>query len=302
MTPKMFEFGKLDNGWELEKYNYYDNPDITCVEIPEEYKCHKVKSIGSKAFSSASFLERIVIPDSVTNIGSAAFEYCERLAEITLPKNLKIIDYNVFKLCTALESITLPVKTAVIRPLAFQKCTALKTIKLTGMMCVIYNNAFEDCSELRSVVFPESPDSPDSSCSPHSRAAFFGKAFCGCTSLDTRTAMYSLIGENDLNQPFAPEPNWDIALREDVFSLAIGLGSFSEVNKLELFKQIIDRGLIDYMPQAEYLLNESAAAQLVQYAAERGKTEFTARLLNYKRQENKSENDIAEIIDSRYSL
>ncbi len=290
MTKKMFDFDKLDDGWELAKYNYNDDPRITSIEIPEKYKFKKVKSIGAKAFSSASFLKSVAVPDTVTNIGAAAFEYCEQLEETVLPSSLKIIDYNTFKFCGSLRKIELPAKVAVIRSFAFSKCTSLEKITLPEMLCVIYNGAFEDCAGLREVCFPDS------------EVTILGKAFKNCPSLSSETAMYSLIGANDLNKPFAgsAEFEWDVALREDVFKLACEYGSYENINKSELFKQLIDRNLIDYMPLAENMLNENILNELVDYAAAQNKTEFTARLLNSK---NGAENsDIEGIIDARFSL
>lgn len=290
MTKKMFDFDKLDDGWELAKYNYNDDPRITSIEIPEKYKFKKVKSIGAKAFSSASFLKSVAVPDTVTNIGAAAFEYCEQLEETVLPSSLKIIDYNTFKFCGSLRKIELPAKVAVIRSFAFSKCTSLEKITLPEMLCVIYNGAFEDCAGLREVRFPDS------------EVTILGKAFKNCPSLSSETAMYSLIGANDLNKPFADgaEFEWDVALREDVFRLACEHGSYENINKSELFKQLIDRNLIDYMPLAENMLNENILNELVNYAAANDKTEFTARLLNFK---NGTVNSAVEdIIDARFSL
>lgn len=289
MTKKMFDFEKLGDGWELVKYNYNDDPRITILEIPPKYKFQKVKSIAPKAFSSASFLKSVALPDTVTSIGAAAFEYCEQLEEITLPRGLKIIDYNTFKLCTSLKRIELPVKTAVIRSFAFSKCAALEEIALSDMMCVIYNGAFEDCISLREVRFPDS------------EVTILGKAFGNCPSLSAETAMYSLIGANDLNKPFAggKEFEWDIALRGDVFPLAIKHNSFENINKAELFRQLINRDLIGYMPLAEDLLNERILDELIDYASAQNKTEFTARLLNFK---NGGNSAVEDIINLRFSL
>ncbi len=289
MTKKIFDFDKLDDGWELVKYNYNADPRVTEIEIPAKYKFHRVKSIAPKAFSSASFLKSVIVPDSVTNIGAAAFEYCEGLEEIVLPHSLKIIDYNTFKLCTSLRRIEIPMKTAVIRSYAFSKCGLLEKVILPEMLCVIYNGAFEDCVSLSEVSFPDS------------EVTILGKAFKNCPRLSPEAAMYSLIGANDLKKPFAggKEFEWDVALREDVFKLAHEHDSFANINKTELFKQLIDRDLIDYMPFVESALNDSILDELVSYSAAQNKTEFTARLLNFK---NGGNSDIEDIIDSRFNL
>lgn len=292
MIKKMFDFEKLDDGWELVRYNYNADPRITRLEIPAKYKFHKVKSISQKAFNSASFLKSVVVPDCVTSIGAAAFEYCEQLEEITLPRGLKIIDYNMFAECASLRKIELPAKAAVIRMRAFARCVSLEEIILPEMLCVVYNMAFQDCAALKTVRFP------------NSEVTLLEDTFMNCRSLDAETAMYSLIGVNDLNKPFAGgnNLNWELALREDVFKLAIEHNSFENINKAELFKQLIDRGLINYMPLAEGMLNERILEELVDYSSERNKTEFTARLLNFKSGGNSAAQDIEDIIDERFSL
>lgn len=290
MIKKMFDFERLDDGWELTSYNYNDDPRITSIEIPEKYKFKKVKSVGVKAFSSASFLKSVVVPDSVKSIGAAAFEYCEQLEDIVLPRGLKIIEYNTFKLCTSLKKITLPEKTAVIRSFAFSRCAALEVAELSAMMCVVYNGAFEDCARLRTVKFP------------NSEVTILGRAFGGCPSLSAEAAMYSLIGANDLNKPFAAgaDVDWDVALREDVFRLAAEHGSFVNISRFELFRQLIDRGLIDYMPLVERELNERVLDELIAYSNELGKTEFTARLMNFRNAT--PQRSIDDTINDRYSL
>lgn len=289
MIKKMFDFERLDDGWELVRYNYNADPRITRLEIPAKYKFHKVKSISPKAFNSASFLKSVVIPDSVTSIGAAAFEYCEQLEEITLPRGLKIIDYNMFAECASLRKIELPAKVAVIRMRAFARCASLEEITLPEMLCVVYNMAFQDCAELKTVRFPDS------------EVTLLGNTFMNCPKLSAETAMYSLIGVNDLNKPFAAgkEFNWELALRGDVFKLAAEHNSFESINKAELFKQLIDRNLIDYMPLAESMLNERILGELVDYSSAQNKTEFTARLLNFK---NGGNSAVEDIITARFNL
>ena len=292
MVKKMFDFEKLDDGWELVKYNYNGDPRITRLEIPAKYKFHKVKSISPKAFHSASFLRSVVVPETVTSIGAAAFECCEQLEEIVLPRTLKILDYSTFAKCVSLRRIELPAKLAVIRMRAFSWCRALEEIVLPEMLCVIYNMAFEGCAALRRVRFPDS------------EVTLLGEPFLNCPSLCTETAMYSLIGVNDLDKPFpsGKDFNWDIALREDVFRLAIERNSFENINKSELFRHLIDRDLISYMPLAEGLLTDTVREELISYAAEQNKTEFTARLLNAGSGGNSVVEDIEDIIEAKFTL
>ena len=54
-----------------------------------------MKTIDDNAFSSASKLESVKIPNSVTKIGDSAFSGC-KLKSIKLPKNLKSIGFGAF--------------------------------------------------------------------------------------------------------------------------------------------------------------------------------------------------------------
>lgn len=67
-----------------------------------------IERVISNLFSSCTNLEKIDIPDSVTEIDSMAFWCCSNLKEVNLSNNLKTVGSNSFKNCTSLTSINLP--------------------------------------------------------------------------------------------------------------------------------------------------------------------------------------------------
>ncbi len=67
-----------------------------------------------------------------------------------------------------------------------------------------------------------------------------------------------------------------------------------------IFTSIIDRNLIELLPLAAGMLDNSLSETLADYSAEHGKTEITAWLLNFKNGDG--EKSIAEKISERFEL
>ena len=83
-------------------------------------------TIRSSAFSYATNLTSMTLPDGVTSIGENAFAGCWALTNITLPDSLNSIAEYVFSECRALQSITLPKGLERVSPFTFNNCTALE--------------------------------------------------------------------------------------------------------------------------------------------------------------------------------
>ncbi len=60
---------------------------------------YPVKFIGEKAFADCKYVEKIVIPEGVTQIGSKAFKNCESLRTVDFPKSLNSCEYDAFDGC-----------------------------------------------------------------------------------------------------------------------------------------------------------------------------------------------------------
>ena len=78
------------------------------VIIPEKLGDYPVTALAAGACGGSTTIQKIVIPDSVSEIGSMCFAYSTKLQEITLPSSLKNIENGVFSQCSALHSITIP--------------------------------------------------------------------------------------------------------------------------------------------------------------------------------------------------
>lgn len=288
---ELFEFVRTEDAFELKRYLQSNNSGITELEIPERFRFVRVGSVAPRAFKDAVYLKSVSVPETVRRIGRGVFENCSSLENISLPKGLRITDGGLFGRCRSLKRVELPTGTDIIRPNTFSQCSELEEVVLPKTHCIIHGGAFSDCPKLRSVVFPEDE-----------MITLLGAAFNNCPLLPASVMMYSLIGVNDLNTPFAYNAHfdWNTALRRDVFELALQHDSFRHVGKATLFQSIIDRDLIELLPLAAGMLDNSLLEMLADYSAGLGKTEITAWLLNLKG--GGKEKSAAEKIDEMFDL
>ena len=95
IIPKSLKNGGFALNW--------DGPFSGCTSLEEiifeegitripGYFC----SFANRNMLGESHLERVVIPDTVTEIGPAAFYYCDKLKSITIPKSVTSIGVNAF--------------------------------------------------------------------------------------------------------------------------------------------------------------------------------------------------------------
>ena len=120
------------------------NRECKNITIPETVTAdgftYKVTKIGAKAFNDCSQLEKVIIPDSVTEIeGGKRDEFGYNV-------------YSAFSGCTRLESITLPNKLTIIGPGVFRGCTNLTSIVIPSKVRLLGYEAFKDCANLKSII------------------------------------------------------------------------------------------------------------------------------------------------------
>jgi len=138
-------------------------------------------TIGNRAFQECSRLEKIVIPNSVSQIAASAFYGCSLLAEIILPSNpgFDKLSRSVLSNCTSLRTIYIPDTVSTIEDFAFAGCIALGSgdgyIRFPNnpSFRVINSSVFNNCRGLLSITIPRSIEELGS------------LAFAGCNSLST---------------------------------------------------------------------------------------------------------------------
>jgi len=69
-------------------------PNIT---IPHSFMGKPVTKIGNGAFRNNSFIESVIVSDSIISIGDFAFANCENLTVVSIPPSVKQMGWNVFK-------------------------------------------------------------------------------------------------------------------------------------------------------------------------------------------------------------
>ena len=134
--------------WSKSTLSKYDNNGIN-ASIIIDYG-GDVQTIPTNAFSSHSYLTKIVFPNC-TYINESAFRSCIVLTSIDLPL-CSSVDYSAFADCTALTSVNLP-SCITIGTCAFQHCTVLPFIDLPNCTSV-EDYGFGGCSALESVNLP----------------------------------------------------------------------------------------------------------------------------------------------------
>ena len=104
-----------------------------------------VETIGDNSFSQCINLKSIELPDSIISIGRSAFSRCFNLAQIRLPSGLTKISNYTFRDCSSLSEIYLPEGLTEIEYCAFEFCTSLSYLYLPASLEKIGLNAFTGC-------------------------------------------------------------------------------------------------------------------------------------------------------------
>lgn len=141
------------------------------VSVPPVHDGLPVTGIGAQAFFGRLELEKVVLPDSVSEIGEGAFSMCTELKEISFSAVKRVRD-NAFSGCGRLEFGGLEgllyagrsafagcdairqADLASIEELeegAFRGCEELKELRVAGSARIISKDAFRGCKSLVSV-------------------------------------------------------------------------------------------------------------------------------------------------------
>ena len=81
---------------------------VTEIEIPAEISGYPVTKIAAEAFYQSDcheILEKVELPDTITNIGKYAFAKCDKLQSIKIPQKVVTLYDSTFSYCFSLRSL-----------------------------------------------------------------------------------------------------------------------------------------------------------------------------------------------------
>ena len=111
--------------------------------------------IGENAFCRCRALERVNIPNTVTNIAKDAFTMCYALKCVDIPGSVKTIGDRAFSACSALETATIGDGVEVLETEAFMNCLSLAAVDIPSSVRHLGDRAFCGCGALASATLRE---------------------------------------------------------------------------------------------------------------------------------------------------
>lgn len=200
MEKKVFEYTLDDDG--NATITKYDG-NVRALTIPDTLDGYTVVAIGSSAFAKNTYLQSVVIPDTVTVIQESAFAECTNLSQIHLSDNLEYMYDSAFGYCNSLNNVCIP-KTLVecyskdffkdeggpfrdcinlknisfeegitnIPKKLFYRCTGIEKINIPDTVIMIDDRAFKECTSLKNIQLS------------NNLTTIGQEAFNGCTSLE----------------------------------------------------------------------------------------------------------------------
>ena len=214
-------------------------------------------------------------PDTVSN-GTFVFEPINNKSAYEIQHFLKFSDPSVESVIIPAEYKGVPVKS--VGASSFFGSPFRTSVVISEGVEEICVDAFGFCPLLENVYLPQSI-----------RRVYNG-AFRECPLLPAETVMTCLCQSLDITQPFC-EPwgnqkfNWDTALREDVFVLALKYNCFSNFDRQETVEEMIRRDIWKYlrlMEQAGFFSDIERLNGYIDESVKNNTPEITAWLLEYK--------------------
>ena len=99
-------------------------------------------------------LKEVVLPSTIKEIMHGAFNCCSKLQEINLPHSIERIGSGAFRFCESLKNIVLPSSVDEISDEVFY-CSGIESIEIHKNITEIRQWAFWGCKHLRCLVIPE---------------------------------------------------------------------------------------------------------------------------------------------------
>ena len=107
--------------------------------------------VGVSAFTHATHLQKVTIPEGVTTICNAAFANCTSLQKVSFPESITTIETDAFGFCEKLESIVLPPNITEVPSALLFRCTSLRSVTIPAGVTKIGMTVFFGCNNLKEI-------------------------------------------------------------------------------------------------------------------------------------------------------
>lgn len=270
-------------------------PDgITCIDQSAFYGCYEMeevvlpkglKRIERSAFAECMNLRKVTLGMGLDTVGDAVFENCQKLEEIELPLSLQYIGRMAFAKCLSLRKIKIPKNVTRLNYGVFMADTSLEQVELPLYVSSIGECAFYFCKNLKEIYVPDSVDGihPDT---------FYGcnglqKGYIPKIILDYYRREEQMIFTTVYLSGKAHYAGWEIAMYDN----------FIAQYKMELCEKILEVKSLDAMKGLldKQVLTQKEMDQWIEKSRRSGDVEFTAKLLQYKKEYFEEETDMWDI-------
>ena len=150
-------FGTQSYDGGLKTCQWISSTQATTNYIPESLKAVRITDesvVSAGAFSGCNGLERILIPETVTDIEAMAFYGCSSLLDMPIPYGVSAIKSQTFYACTNLANVNFPGSVTTIGYRAFCDCRGLKNLTIPYSVENIGFSAFYNCDGVVNLTLP----------------------------------------------------------------------------------------------------------------------------------------------------
>ena len=114
----------------------------TVLELPSSVDGVRVRRLASYAMVSYTYLDTLILPDSIETVEPYAFYDKVHLRSTNLPRGLAVIPEGMFSRCIGLTGIVIPDSVREIHDEAFYQCSNLDTVVIPDSVARIGRCAF----------------------------------------------------------------------------------------------------------------------------------------------------------------
>lgn len=141
------------------------------LDVVSTIEGYPVTTIKANAFEKMTYLQTVVLPDTIKTIEQYAFNECTKLTSVILGSGVKVIEQYAFNGCTTLATVNYGNNLETIGKYAFYNCKLLSELSVSSKLSIVEQYAFRYCYKLTTLPFSTSIVTIET------------HAFCDCTSL-----------------------------------------------------------------------------------------------------------------------